>query len=187
MIEIEKIRVPKVVKPMFSNPDITMLKKYCDNIRDNAIISFLMSTGCRIGEVVALNRKDINFEEGECKVHGKGNKERIVFIDDVAVLNIKEYLATRTDNNEALFVNRYNERLQPSGFRMALKILAEESGVKKVHPHRFRRTFITKMLDRGMPIQEVAILVGHESLNTTMKYYSSSKAKIKSSYQRYIN
>ena len=187
MFGVEKIRVPKVVKPMFSNPDITLLKKECSSIRNSAIISFFMSTGCRIGEVYLLNRNDINFEAGECKVLGKGNKERPVFIDDVTLMFLKEYLATRKDNNEALFVNRYGDRLHPGGYREALKAIADKADVKKVHPHRFRRTFITRMLNRGMPIQEVAILVGHESLNTTMKYYSASKARIKSSYQRYID
>lgn len=187
MMEIEKIRVPKTVKPMFSNPDVTMLRKYCAKPRDCAVVSFLLATGCRIGEVCRLNRRDINFEAGECTVLGKGNKERTVFIDDVSLLFLKEYLASRADDNEALFVNRYGNRLQPGGYRQALKILAAMAGVENVHPHRFRHTFITRMLDRGMPIQEVAILVGHESLNTTMKYYSASKARIKSSYQRFID
>jgi site-specific recombinase XerD len=187
MMEIEKIRIPKTVKPMFSNPDITILKQNCFSVRDNAIINLLLSSGCRIGEVVRLNRTDINFEAGEGKVLGKGNKERPIFVDDVTLLFLKEYLATRTDDNEALFINRYGNRLHAGGYREILRKLAEKADVKKVHPHRFRRTFITRMLNRGMPIQEVALLVGHESLNTTMKYYSASKARIKSSYQRYID
>lgn len=183
---IERVRLPKRQKQTLSNPDLALLKMNCMKPRDLAIISFLLSTGCRIGEVIPLNRQDIDFESGECRVIGKGDKERTVFLDDVTILLLKEYLASRTDDNEALFITFQKKRLLASGYRDLLKQAAARGGVENVHPHRFRRTFITRLLDRGMPIQEVAILVGHESLNTTMRYYSHSKSRIKSSYQRYF-
>lgn len=179
------IKVSKRVRDAISEPDMERLKRSCSNIRDSALLNVLRSTGCRISEVTGMNIDDINFLTNRCNVIGKGDKERTVFIDDVTAMILKEYLATRNDNNEALFINHAGTRLKPGGARNILKRLAQTAGVENVHPHKFRRTLITKLLNNGMPIQEVAIVVGHDNLDTTMGYYASSKSKIQSSYQMY--
>ena len=185
VFNIEAIKYQKKERLAFSYADTEVIKRNCRNLRDNAIVSFFLATGCRVGEVSRLNRDDVNLDEGECIVLGKGRKERVVFLDDVAVLTLREYLATRADNCEALFVTRRGKRFQPGGSRYMLCRIAEKSGVENVHPHRFRRTVVTRLLNRGMPIQEVAIVVGHDKVDTTMKYYSANKSRIKNSYRIY--
>ena len=182
---IEAIKYQKKERLALSFADVELLKRNCSSIRDNAIISFLLATGCRISEVTGLNRDDVNLDEGECIVLGKGNKERTVFLDDVAILTLREYLSSRKDDSEALFANKNGGRLNPGGVRAMLKKLAQASNVENVHPHRFRRTAVTRLLNRGMPIQEVAILVGHAKVDTTMKYFSANKTRIKNSYRIY--
>ena len=171
---IEAIKFQKKERISMSDVDMEILKRHCQNIRDRAIFNFLLATGCRISEVTNLNRTDVDLDNGECIVLGKGNKERTVFLDDVAVLTLREYLSSRNDTCEALFVNKRGGRLQPGGVRAMLKALSEKAGVDNVHPHRFRRTMVTRLLNRGMPIQEVAIIVGHERVDTTMQYFSSN-------------
>lgn len=186
VFNIERIKYQKKERLAFSYTDIDLLQKNSyDNIRDNAIISVLLASGCRISEIVNLNRDDVDLANGEFIVLGKGNKERTVFLDDVAIMTLKEYLLSRSDNCNALFVNRYCKRLQPGGVRAMLKKVSEKANIENVHPHRFRRTMITRLLNRGMPIQEVAILVGHDKIDTTMKYFSSNKGRIKNSYKLY--
>ena len=184
---IESIKYQKKERLALSSTDIELLRRNVKCIRDNAIISFLLATGCRISEMTNLNRDDVDLNAGECIVLGKGNKERTVFLDDVAMLTLREYLKRRRDKNPALFVNKDGHRLQPGGVRAMLKTLSVVSGVENVHPHRFRRTNVTNLLNRGMSIQEVAILAGHDKLDTTMKYFSSSKTRIKSSYRKYTS
>ena len=182
---VEPIKCEKKVKDIFSMADIEKMKRSCKTVRDVAIICFLLSTGCRISEVTQLDRGDINYESGECIVRGKGNKHRMVYLDDVAIMTLREYLAQRRDGSCALFIGKRMERMTSGGVRAMLKGVEEKSGVHNVHPHRFRRTLITRLLNRGMPIQEVAVLVGHDKVDTTMKYYKASSAKIKSSYMKY--
>lgn len=177
---IEKTKLP------FSSVDIEKLKENCDNDRDKAIICFLLSTGCRINEVVQLNKNDINFSEKQCKVLGKGNKERIVYIDDITKLFLNRYLSERKDNFDALFVGKGSERMTPSGIRRMLVKLGEKSNVQNVHPHRFRRTLATNLIHRGMPIQEVAKILGHSKLDTTMKYVYIDNNNLKFSYNKFI-
>lgn len=184
-INIEPIKYEKKVKEIFSMAEIEKMKRSCKTLRDISIVCFLLSTGCRISEVTSLNRNDVNLDSGECVVHGKGNKHRIVYLDDVAIMTLKEYIAQRRDHLEALFVGRATERITNNGVRAVMKTLERNSGVKNIHPHRFRRTLITRLLNRGMPIQEVAVLVGHDKLDTTMSYYRANNAKIRSSYLKY--
>ena len=183
LYNIETIKSEEKKPEAFSRPDIEKMKRTCTSLRDMAIINFLLATGCRVSEMTGLNIQDINFDEGECVVDGKGAKERTVFLDDVAIMTLKEYLATRSDKEEALFVGSRGERLQPGGVRIMLKRIEKASGVKNVHPHRFRRTAVTRLLGLGMPIQDVAIIVGHESIDTTMTYYAISNSRIKNSYR----
>lgn len=179
------IRCEKKVKKPLSDVDIETLKECAANIRDRAIISFLLSTGCRISEVCGLNRDGIDFANLECVVHGKGNKQRTVYIDDVTAMLLKRYLRQRTDDHEALFIGKGTTRLTPAGVRFMLNKLAEEAGVDHVHPHRFRRTLATNLVDHGMPIQEVASILGHEKLETTMKYVFINKTHVKNDYKKY--
>lgn len=179
------IKCEKKVKKIFTPVDIELLLGGCRKLRDRAIIMFMNATGCRISEVMSLNRDSVDFERNQCIVHGKGNKQRIVYIDNVAGLVLRRYLSERTDDNEALFVNKKNERLQANGVRMMLKELAKEVGVEHCHPHKFRRTRATTLVARGMPIQEVAAILGHEKLDTTMEYLVLNNEGIKSSYLKW--
>lgn len=182
-----KIKYINVVRKPFTDVEFERMKMNCVELRDRAILMFLNSTGCRVGEVERLNKRDIDFRNLECKVLGKGNKERIVFIDDVAATILKDYLDSRNDDNEALFVSEDNphKRLQQGGIRAMLKRIEKASGVGNVHPHKFRRTLATHLTSNGMPVQEVAAILGHEKIDTTMKYVCMNKDDIHYSYRRY--
>ena len=132
-----------------------------------------------------LNRDDIDFAAGECIVHGKGNKERTVYINSVAMMNLKRYLTARGDSNQALFIGQRKNRITPHGVRAMLKVIEEKSGVENVHPHRFRRTLATSLINRGMPIQEVAAILGHDKIDTTMRYVYIDRRSLKNAYQKY--
>ena len=185
LVNVGSIKVPKKQKRIFSETDIERMIRCCKCLRDTVIIHFLRSTGCRISEVTELNRDAIEIGSLECVVHGKGDKERTVYMDAVTGMFLSQYLASRTDDNEALFVNRFGERIQPGGVRTMLKEIEEKSGVDHVHPHKFRRTLATELTRRGMPIQEVANILGHEKLDTTMRYVVLNKDDVKSSYRKY--
>jgi len=179
------IKVAKKEKQIYSEVDIERLIRGCKTLRDKAIIHFLASTGCRISEMTSLDRNAVNFDSLECIVHGKGNKERTVYMSEVAGMLLQEYLMSRKDFNQALFVGQRKERLQPGGVRAMLKTLAKEVGVNHVHPHKFRRTLASDLARHGMPIQEIANILGHEKIDTTMQYVILNKEDIKSSYRRY--
>ena len=179
------IKVQKKVREAYADVDIEKLKSVCSSPRDIAIITFLLATGCRVSEVTALNREDLNFHDKEVVVLGKGNKERTVFFDDVTAMHLRRYLATRTDDIPALFIGKRRERLQPGGVRAMLRVLAKAAGVNHAHPHKFRRTLATMLIAHGMPIQEVAAILGHDKLDTTMKYIVLDKSAVKNSYRRY--
>jgi len=177
----QKVRIP------FSDTDLERLKDSCECIRDKAIVYFLFSTGARISEVCALNRSDIDFDELECKVLGKGNKERTVYLNSVAAMVLKKYLKSRKDDSPALFSGKGTDRLEPGAIRKMLKDLEARSGVVNVHPHRFRRTLATNLINHGMSIQEVAVILGHSSIDTTMEYVYIEKDNVKLNYKRYFN
>ena len=179
------IKCAKKEKKTYSDRELEKLNRSCGNTRDRAILHFLRSTGCRISEVTGLNRDQVNLDRLECVVHGKGNKDRTVYLDDVAGMVLAEYLAERTDADPALFVNRYGQRLHPGGVREMLNELAARAGVDHVHPHKFRRTLATDLARHGMPIQEVARVLGHEKIDTTMRYVVLNTDDIKASYRRY--
>lgn len=184
-VNLAPIKCAKKVKTPYTDVDMEKLREKCSSPRDKAIMQMLMSTGCRIGEVCGLNRDDVDAKNFECKVLGKGNKERVVFIDEVTVMLLDRYLETRTDDDPALFVNRLGKRLTPGGVRARLKGLAETANVSNVHPHRFRRTLATNLIGHGMPIQEVAMILGHEKLDTTMTYVYLNKNDVHNSYRKY--
>ena len=173
------------VKKTYTDIDIEKLINVCHSVRDKAIIHFLASTGCRISEMTGLDRDAVDLERLECVVHGKGNKERTVFLSPVAGMWLAEYLEGRKDDHPALFVSRLKARLNPGGVREMLNVLAAEAGVEHVHPHKFRRTLATDLARHGMPIQEIAALLGHERIDTTMTYVVRDKETIRSNVRRY--
>ena len=179
------VKVAKKEKPRYSEIDMERLNRACENKRDLAILHFLASSGCRISEMCELNRDAVDLERLECIVHGKGNKERVVYLSEVAGMAIREYLASRTDGYEALFVGRLGERLQPGGVRFMLNSLGKAAGVEHVHPHRFRRTLATELSRRGMAIQEISRILGHEKIDTSLKYLDMNNDVVKANYRRY--
>lgn len=179
------IKVPKKEKKTYTDAELERLNWSCGNVRDRSIVHFLRSTGCRINEMTELNRDTVNLDALECVVHGKGDKERMVYLDDVAGMILAEYLNSRKDDNPALFIGLRKNRITPNGVRIMLKELAKRAGVDHVHPHKFRRTLATDLTRRGMPIQEVAKILGHEKLDTTMRYVVLNKDDVKAAYRRY--
>lgn len=179
------IKVAKKKKLTYTDIEMEKLNQNCKTIRDKAILHFLASTGCRVSEMTGLNRDTVNLKTLECVVHGKGNKERTVYIDSVTGMLLEKYLANRKDDNEALFVGRLKERLKPGGVRIMLNTLAKLAGVQHCHPHKFRRTLATEMARRGMPIHEVSHYLGHESLDTTMTYVNINDDDMRHDYMRY--
>ena len=182
---LNPIKCKKEIRLPYTSVEIERLKEVCSSVRDKAIICFLLSTGCRISEVCGLNRADVDFNNLECTVLGKGNKERTVYLDSVAAMQLQKYLDSREDDGEALFIGKGTSRMQPSGIRKCLRVIGDRAGVPNVHPHRFRRTLATNLIKHGMPIQEVANILGHEKLDTTMMYVYLDKQSVKNSYKKY--
>lgn len=186
IVNLGAIKYQKVEWQPYSLVDIEKLKENCTNYRDKAIVSFLLSTGCRISEACNLNRDDVNYTSRECTVLGKGNKERTVFLDEVTTMLLKRYVDSRDDNHEALFLSKRRKRITPGGVRYMLHKIADKASVENTHPHRFRRTLATNLVNHGMPIQEVATLLGHEKIDTTMTYVYIDKNNVKNSYEKYM-
>lgn len=188
MRRIHKIKTKTPVKETISDESIEILRDGCKELRDLAIIDLLYSTGIRVGELVNLNCDDINFEERECVVFGKGEKERKVYFDAKAKLHIKRYLDSRTDNNPALFVtlDRPHERLKISGVEIRLRQLGRKLNIERIHPHKFRRTMATRAIDKGMPIEQVQNILGHSQIDTTMQYAIVNQNNVKNSHRKYI-
>lgn len=182
---LKQIKYRKEIKKPFSAIELEKIRMGCENKRDLALVSFLYSTGCRVSEVARLNMSDIDFETQEVKVLGKGDKERTVYLTDVAIMHLREYLVERKDFSEALFTGKGTARLGKTGIRAILKRIEKKTGVRNVHPHRFRRTLATNLLDRGMNIQDVAEILGHADLKTTQIYCFISKNNVKNAYRKY--
>lgn len=185
VINLGCIKVAKEEKKVFTDIDMELMRRNCRRKVDKAIICFLASTGCRVAELVGLDRDAVDLDNLECVVRGKGNKERTVYMDTVTAMYIRHYLASRTDDNPALFVTRANERFQTGGIRDLLKRLESVSGVEHVHPHKFRRTLATNMAKRGMPIQTIASILGHEKIETTMEYIVLNKENTRMQYKQF--
>lgn len=185
---IHKIKTDKTIKETFSDEGLELLRDACDKIRDLAMIDLLASTGMRVGELVRLNREDINFYERECVVFGKGNSERIVYFDARTKIHLINYLDSRQDDNPALFVSLSSphDRLLIGGVETRLRQLGQKADLNKVHPHKFRRTLATRAIDKGMPIEQVQHLLGHVKIDTTMHYAMVNQANVKNSHRKYI-
>jgi len=185
---IHKVKTAIVVKETLSDENIERLRDCCKNIRNLALVELLSSTGMRVGEVVNLDIKDLNFEERSCIVQGKGNKQREVYFDARTKIHLMQYLNTRQDNSEALFVSNNNphQRLSISGIELIIRKLGKKSDINKVHPHKFRRTLATMAIDKGMPIEQVQKLLGHVKIETTMHYAMVNQNNVKLSHRKYI-
>lgn len=181
---LAQIKCRKMVKKPYSAAEMEKMRKACDNVRNLALVDFLYATGCRVSEVVRLDISDVDFEKMECIVLGKGNKERKMYLTEVAAMHLQEYLNSREDSCEALFVGR-GKRLGKNGIETIIKGLGKMAGVENAHPHRYRRTLATNLLDRGMNIQDVAAILGHADLKTTQIYCYISQANVKTAYRKY--
>jgi len=186
---IHKIKTMKQVKETYSDEALEKLRDNCKTIRDLALIDMLASTGMRVGELVKLNRVDIDFVNRECVVLGKGSKERVVYFDARTKLHLQNYLNSRTDDNEALFVSLLepHNRLEIAGVEIMLRKLGRTLDINKVHPHKFRRTLATRAIDKGMPIEQVQKLLGHQKIDTTMEYAIVDQQNVKNSHKKYLS
>lgn len=185
---IHKIKADKPIKEIISDEGLELLRDACSEIRDLAMVDLLASTGIRVGELVGLNREDINFHERECVVLGKGGSERIVYFDARTKIHLLNYMDSRDDDNPALFVSLAltRERLQIGGVETRLREIGKRADMQKVHPHKFRRTLATRAIDKGMPIEQVQRLLGHVKIDTTMHYAMVNQINVKNSHRKYI-
>ncbi len=185
---IHKVKADKPIKETFSDEGLELLRDACDEIRDLAMVDLLASTGMRVGELVNLNREDINFYERECVVFGKGGTERVVYFDARTKIHLLNYIDSRDDSNPALFVSltKPHERLLIGGVETRMKDIGSKADMQKVHPHKFRRTLATRAIDKGMPIEQVQRLLGHVKIDTTMQYAMVNQANVKNSHRKYI-
>lgn len=185
---IHKVKSAKTIKETYSDESLELMRDNCLELRDLAMIDLLASTGMRVGEMVLLNREDIDFNERECVVLGKGNKERVVYFDAKTKIHLKNYFDSRVDNNPALFVtlrNPYN-RLKIGGVEVRLREMGKNLGINKVHPHKFRRTLATMAIDKGMPIEQLQRLLGHQRIDTTLQYAMVKQSNVKLAHRKYI-
>ncbi|EPF47013.1 tyrosine-type recombinase/integrase [Treponema vincentii] len=185
---IHKVKAVTNIKETYSDEVLEMMRDNCTEPRDLAIIDMLASTGMRVGEMVLLNRNDIDFNERECVVFGKGNKERVVYFDARTKIHLKNYLRSRTDENPALFVSLkspYN-RMNIGGIETCLRRLGKQLGLQRVHPHKFRRTLATMAIDKGMPIEQLQQLLGHKRIDTTLQYAMVKQSNVKIAHRKYI-
>ena len=186
---LDPIKTEKRIKKPLSDTELEKLRRKCRLERDLALIECLYSTGVRVSELIALNRQDINFDSMDVVVYGKGAKERETYLTAASCMHLQEYLDSRTDNNEALFVSLKApyKRLTVSGVEEILRRLGRQTGIDKVHPHRFRRTMATYILNKGMPIEEVKEILGHVKLDTTMIYCQISRENVRHSHRKYMS
>ena len=185
---IHKVKSGRLVKDTLSDEQLEILRDSCDEIRDLAMIELLTSTGMRVGELVKINRTDVDFHERQIVVFGKGNSEREVYFDARTKIHLKKYLELRTDDNKALFVSlsKPSGRLSIGGVEMRLRTLGKKAQIDKVHPHKFRRTLATMAIDKGMPIEQVQKLLGHVKIDTTMHYAMVNQTNVKNSHRKFI-
>ena len=185
---IHKVKSATTVKETYTDEALEKMRDNCSNLRDLALIDMLASTGMRVGELVLLNQEDINFVERECVVFGKGDKERIVYFDARTKIHLQNYLNSRADKNNALFVSLKApyERLKIGGIEVRLREMGKRLDIPKMHPHKFRRTLATIAIDKGMPVEQLQRLLGHQRIDTTMKYAMVKQSNVKLAHKKYI-
>lgn len=185
---IHKVKTVSNIKETYTDEELELMRDNCKELRDLAIVDMLASTGMRIGEMVLLNRDDLNFNERECIVLGKGSKERIVYFDARTKLHLQEYLKSRVDDEPALFVTLRApyKRIQIGGIENRLRELGKSLKISRVHPHKFRRTLATMAIDKGMPIEQLQRLLGHQRIDTTLQYAMVKQSNVKIAHKKYI-
>lgn len=185
---IHKVKTATNIKETYTDEDLEKMRDSCTELRDLAIIDMLASTGMRIGEMVLLSKADINFNERECVVFGKGDKERIVYFDARTKIHLQNYIDSRTDDNPALFValRSPHERIKIGGIESRLREMGKRLAIQKVHPHKFRRTLATMAIDKGMPIEQLQKLLGHKRIDTTLQYAMVKQSNVKLAHKKYI-
>lgn len=185
---IHKVKATLCIKNTYSDEEIELMRGVCQNERDLAIIDMLASTGMRVGEMVNLKRSDIDFQERECVVLGKGDKQRTVYFDARTKIHLQKYLDTRNDDNDVLFVSLRDKSktLGIGGIENLIRNLGKDAGINKAHPHKFRRTLATGAIDKGMPIEQVQQLLGHKRIDTTLMYAMVKQSNVKASHRKYI-
>lgn len=185
---IHRIKAASTIKETYTDEQLESMRDNCDNPRDLALIDILASTGMRVGELVLLNRDDISFDERECIVFGKGDKERMVYFDARTKIHLQNYLNSRVDTNNALFVSLKApyDRMKIGGIEVRLRELGKRLNIDKVHPHKFRRTLATVAIDKGMPIEQLQKLLGHQRIDTTLQYAMVKQSNVKNAHRKYI-
>ncbi|MGI6032110.1 MAG: site-specific tyrosine recombinase/integron integrase [Coriobacteriales bacterium] len=185
---IHKVKCPSTIKETISDEDLEALREGCSNLRDRVIVDVLASTGMRVGELVRLDIADVNLAERECTVIGKGDKQRKAYFDARTKVHLEEYIASRVDDNPALFVSLSSphKRLESGGVELRLRNLGKQLGLSRIHPHKFRRTLATCAIDKGMPIEQVQKLLGHARIDTTMHYALVNQDNVKLSHRKYL-
>ena len=185
---IHKIKTATIIKETYTDEELETMRDNCDELRDLALIDLLASSGMRVGEIVQLNKDAVNFTERECVVVGKGNKERVIYFDARTKLHLQQYIESRRDNNPALFVSLRapNSRLTIGGIEHRLRNIGKRLNLHKIHPHKFRRTMATMAIDKGMPIEQLQKLLGHQRIDTTLMYAMVKQSNIKNAHRKYI-
>ena len=185
---IHKVKTGTNIKETYSDEALELMRDSCTELRELAMIDMLASTGMRVGEMVLLNREDINFNERECVVFGKGDKERMVYFDARTKIHLQNYLQSRTDDDPALFVSLQapHNRMSIGGIEVRLRQMGNRLGLNKVHPHKFRRTLATMAIDKGMPIEQLQQLLGHKRIDTTLQYAMVKQSNVKIAHRKYI-
>ena len=185
---IHKVKSASIIKETYSDESLELMRDNCDNLRDLALIDILASTGMRVGELVLLNKDDINFNERECVVFGKGDKERVVYFDARTKIHLQNYLDSRNDDNKALFVTLRKpfNRITIGGIETRIREMGRKLNINKAHPHKFRRTLATKAIDKGMPIEQLQKLLGHQKIDTTLQYAMVKQSNVKIAHKKYI-
>lgn len=203
-LRIDKIRCEKTTKKAFTELEVEKLRDTCNNTWETAVVELLLSTGCRVSELVNIKTADI--EGDQLIVHGKGNKDRIVYLNAKAIMAVNKYLADRKDKNIYLFPGgffqaprkdcknwyKYPERVDPKRhcdkgtIEAKIRKLGKRANVQRAHPHKFRRTCATFALRRGMPIEQVSKMLGHEDIGTTQIYLDLSQEDLKQAHKKYV-
>ena len=185
---IHKVKTATNIKETYTDEELEKMRDNCEELRDLAIVDMLASTGMRIGEMVLLNKADINFNERECVVFGKGDKERVVYFDARTKIHLQNYIDRRSDENPALFVTLRAPytRITIGGIESRLRKMGKNLEIEKVHPHKFRRTLATMAIDKGMPIEQLQKLLGHKRIDTTLQYAMVKQSNVKHAHRKYI-
>ena len=186
---IHKVKTATNIKETYTDEELEKMRDNCVELRDLAIVDMLASTGMRIGEMVLLNKVDINFNERECVVFGKGDKERVVYFDARTKIHLQNYINSRSDNDPALFVTLRapHTRIKIGGIESRLREIGRSLEIEKVHPHKFRRTLATMAIDKGMPIEQLQQLLGHKRIDTTLQYAMVKQSNVKQAHRKYIS